>query len=316
MSSFLAAYSALANIEVIAHRGMHQVLKQDQPILWDQCTANIIKKSNHNYIENSIDSMKKAYKLGATLVEIDIHLTKDNKIVVFHDFDLNCRTNSKELGCKEVEWSGKNRCLIWQQKWDFIKTLDMGYGYTWDQGKTYPFRGKFVGKIPLLSEVLSVLGKHKFLIHHKGDEGDTLKYAAEIIKGFPLSVRKNLLWYGLDAKKRRQLKELLPYSSVFMFTKKDIKKCGLWFLTTGLIGWVPSQCKGVLMAAPLRYFRKLGFLRGYIVDRIHGANSKIMIADIESLEDFEEIKPYTIDAIWTNHIEIIGPLIKSKRLNH
>jgi glycerophosphoryl diester phosphodiesterase len=35
-----------------------------------------------------------------------------------------------------------------------LKKLDIGYGYTADGGKTYPFRGKAIGLMPTLTEVL------------------------------------------------------------------------------------------------------------------------------------------------------------------
>ena len=37
-----------------------------------------------------------------------------------------------------------------------LKKLDVGYGYTADEGKTYPFRGKGVGMMPELSEVFQL----------------------------------------------------------------------------------------------------------------------------------------------------------------
>ena len=34
-----------------------------------------------------------------------------------------------------------------------LEQLDIGYGYTADNGETYPFRGKGVGLMPTLDEV-------------------------------------------------------------------------------------------------------------------------------------------------------------------
>lgn len=70
----------------IAHRGLHN-LKQGIP-------------------ENSIPAFKRATELGFA-IENDIHLTKDGKVVVFHDDDLNraCAVNKKveELTLKELK---------------------------------------------------------------------------------------------------------------------------------------------------------------------------------------------------------------------
>ncbi|GAJ07659.1 unnamed protein product, partial [marine sediment metagenome] len=38
--------------------------------------------------ENSLSGFKKAAELGIDGVELDVHLTKDGKLIVFHDMDL------------------------------------------------------------------------------------------------------------------------------------------------------------------------------------------------------------------------------------
>ena len=35
--------------------------------------------------ENSIPAMLKAIELGANVIEFDVHVTKDNKVIVYHD---------------------------------------------------------------------------------------------------------------------------------------------------------------------------------------------------------------------------------------
>lgn len=53
--------------QIIAHRGYHN--------------------KENNIPENSLAAFKKAIKYGYT-IELDVHLTKDKKLVVFHDYDL------------------------------------------------------------------------------------------------------------------------------------------------------------------------------------------------------------------------------------
>ena len=47
-------------------------------------------------VENSLEALENAHKKGADYVEMDIVLTKDNKFVVSHDFNLKRLTNNKE----------------------------------------------------------------------------------------------------------------------------------------------------------------------------------------------------------------------------
>ncbi|HDP37306.1 MAG TPA: glycerophosphodiester phosphodiesterase, partial [Candidatus Atribacteria bacterium] len=45
--------------------------------------------------ENSLSGFKKAVELGIDGVELDVHLTKDGKLVVIHDIDLKRLTGIK-----------------------------------------------------------------------------------------------------------------------------------------------------------------------------------------------------------------------------
>ena len=55
---------------------------------------NIAHRGNsREHLENSLNSFKSAFELGATHIEIDIHLTADNELVVMHDETINRTTD-------------------------------------------------------------------------------------------------------------------------------------------------------------------------------------------------------------------------------
>lgn len=81
--------------------------------------------------ENTLASFKKAIEIGAHWFELDVHLSKDNKLVVIHDDDLKRVTG--------VE--GK----VTEKTWNELKKLDAG---TW-------FSPQFKGeRLPLLEDAL------------------------------------------------------------------------------------------------------------------------------------------------------------------
>ncbi len=82
--------------------------------------------NNTDYLENTIRSMRAGFEAGADIVEIDVHHTTDNEFAVFHDWTLDCRTNGH----------GVTRGHTMAE----LKRFDIGYGYTSDSGKTFPFR--------------------------------------------------------------------------------------------------------------------------------------------------------------------------------
>lgn len=61
-------------------------------------------------MENSINSFLAAYEAGADFVELDIQLTKDNNIVVYHD-DNTCIVFSSKLTTGETKKKKKLKNL-------------------------------------------------------------------------------------------------------------------------------------------------------------------------------------------------------------
>ncbi len=86
--------------------------------------------ANRFALENSITAFKKAVRLGCDGVEFDVRLTKDNKVVVFHDDDLKRLFQIEEI-VRDVSYENLKRITG--------------------------------GKIPLLSEVLRVVKDMKFI---------------------------------------------------------------------------------------------------------------------------------------------------------
>lgn len=103
-----------SSFTLISHRGVHQTFSREG-LENDTCTAKRIYPPTHNFIENTIPSIRKAFEYGADIVEIDIHPTTDNQLIVFHDWTLDCRTEGKGI---THEKSTKN-----------LVKLDIGYGY-------------------------------------------------------------------------------------------------------------------------------------------------------------------------------------------
>jgi glycerophosphoryl diester phosphodiesterase len=126
--------------ELLAHRGIAQRF-DERDVRADTCTASRMLPPRHALLENTIASMQASFEAGADIVEFDVHPTTDGQFAVFHDWTVDCRTDGR----------GVTR----EHSMPELKKLDIGYGYTADGGRTYPFRGQGVGLMPSLDEVLS-----------------------------------------------------------------------------------------------------------------------------------------------------------------
>ncbi len=102
--------------------------------------------------ENTLQSFQHAVALGADVLELDVHLTADGQLVVIHDLVVGRVSNS----------AGP----VISFTLDDLRQLDVGYWYTPDGGRTYPWRGKGL-TVPTLAEVFEMFPDRKLVIELK-----------------------------------------------------------------------------------------------------------------------------------------------------
>lgn len=108
--------------------------------------------------ENTLAAFRAAVEAGAHMIEFDVQLTKDNKMVVMHDGTVDRTTNG----------SGKASELTFAE----IRKLDAG---SW---KSPEFAGE---KIPTLDETLSVMPYNIWLnVHIKGEKDIAVRIAKKL----------------------------------------------------------------------------------------------------------------------------------------
>ena len=223
--------------KLIAHRGLSQ-LYDKAGVERDTCTADRIEQPVHGYLENTIDSVLRAQKLGAWAVEVDIAPTADGELVVFHDWGLDCRT----------EGTGDVRDATLEE----LKTLDAGYGYTPDGGKTFPFRGKFESAIPTFEEVAQALPpRGRLMINFKSKdpaEADLVSAKLAAIGRDPAVSRDG--FYG-HAGPINRIRELHP--EAWAWEQAGAKVCSQDYIAYGWTGYLPQSCRGGTMVIPLNY---------------------------------------------------------------
>src|SRR5579872_6459369 len=88
--------------------------------------------------ENTLVAYENGLALGADALELDIHTTRDDQIVVIHDPTIDRTTD----GAGPVA----------SYTLDELRRFDAGYQFTPDAGQTYPYRGQGV-TIPTLCEI-------------------------------------------------------------------------------------------------------------------------------------------------------------------
>ena len=110
--------------------------------------------------ENTMPAFEAAVEAKADYIELDVHLSKDNRVVVMHDYSVDRTTNGTGM--------------LAELDADYIKTLDAGE----------KFGAQFIGtKVPFLEEVIQTInGRTKLLIEIKEKQNTNTGIEKETVK--------------------------------------------------------------------------------------------------------------------------------------
>lgn len=287
-------------VRLIAHRGVHQTFSREG-LTNETCTAERIYPPTHGFIENTLPAMRAAFEAGADIVELDVHPTTDGHLAVIHDWTLDCPT----------EGAGVTR----EQDLAYLKTLDVGYGYTADGGATFPLRGTGVGMMPELEEVFAAFPEGRFLVNYKSNEAREADMVAAIVDRHP--EWRPLIWgaYGGDPPTLRTA-ELL--GDVAVWSRRGLVDCLLQYEGLGWTGFVPESCRNTVLMLPINIAPFVWGWPNLFLQRLRDAGSEIILlgpyeagdpgtAGIDTAEQLADVPPGFVGYIWTNRIEVIGP---------
>lgn len=289
--------------KLYAHRGVHQPYER-AGLTNDTCTAERMLPPAHDYLENTIASMQAAFAYGADRVEMDIYRTADGDWAVFHDYGLACRTD------------GEGR--IRDHTMATLRTLDIGHGYTADDGQTFPFRGRFVGAMPSLADVLTRFPDGAFELHAKGataEGADALwAYLQQIddVNVSRLTVfalpEFDARWSALD-------------TGVPVIGKHRAAACVQSYLLTGWTGRLPAACESGIVVPQDVAWLFWGW-PNRLQQRFADTPVGVMLIGpalkedgsraIDSLEELARVPDSFAGWIYTNRIELIGPAVEAR----
>src|SRR3984885_10890625 len=288
---------------VIAQRGLHQVYGRGG-VDDETCTAHHIPPPSHMFIDNTLPSIAAAFAMGADVVEVDVKLTKDREFVLFHDNALKCRTNG-------TGWVGERTLAE-------LQTLDVGYGYTADDGKSFPLRGKGVGLMPSLEEALKAHPSSRFLIQIKDGNRGVGDIIVAYLEGHGLDQWDRLAFFG-SARPVSRIKSLRPEARTW--SAGSTARCLSQYLGYGWTGHVPKACDDGVIMIPIT---QSGFVWGWpdrFLERMRKHRTEVMLigridgmsgasfSRVDTVTELKVLPPGFAGSIWTDRVDVVGPAL-------
>ncbi|GAB3930508.1 glycerophosphodiester phosphodiesterase family protein [Mucilaginibacter myungsuensis] len=167
--------------------------------------------------ENTIPSMTKAVEFGSNVVELDVHISKDGQVVVYHDDSFDPNYTLMPDG-SEIDPKTRNNYIFYQMNYADIKPFVIGT----KKYKPYPLQQNVATYTPLLAELVDSVDRYTkvnklpkvyYLVEIKADEkkdGINQPAPAEFVKRVmdalaPKKLGDRLIIQSFD---KRQLKEV------------------------------------------------------------------------------------------------------------
>lgn len=285
---------------VIAHRGVHQIYAGSDRSQ-DSCHAAPVEPITHTFVENTIPSMREAFRLGADVVEIDVHLTRDGVFTVFHDWTLECRTDGTGV--------------THEHNVEDLRKLDVAYRID-DGSGTYPLRGTGLGLMPTLNEVLADGLAGPLMINFKSRRREEGLAFARLLD--ETGAQDQVFGvYGGGPPTHAAIK---ARDGLRGFDRTSLRDCLIRYLAFGWSGFVPKICQNTILLIPQNY---AGYLWGWphrFTQRMSDAGTEVVLvgpydgsgftSGIDDDDTLAQVPALFDGFIWTNRIERIGPLVQ------
>lgn len=283
--------------KLLAHRGLAQTF-DISAVTATTNTARVIDPPQHPYLENTMASIAVSFDTyKADVVELDVQRTKDGKLALFHDADLADRTDG----------TGPVSDYTMAE----LRKLDVGYGYTADDGKTYPFRGKGVGLMPEFGEVLAAFPGRDLLIHMQHGDLETAKILWAYLRDLPPEWRDRMSYYGNEVG-LKYLRDQEPNARIL--TAAMIKSALLQYELLGWTGYVPAELHNMELHIPIDYARYLWGWPEKFVQRMDAVNTRVVLVEgdgdwsegFDTVQSLSKVPEGFTGYVWTNRIDLVA----------
>lgn len=223
------------SVKLIAEHGLVQ-LPLGGPQAREECAMARIEPPVHPFFENTPHGAQLASRLGTHVIGADLRRTSDGRFVLFHDDRLDCVTDG----------SG----MVEDHTVEELKALDIGHGYTPDDGQTYPLRGTGVGQMPTLEEFLAALPPRARVMYRMDDAsaGFAQDLAAALQAAGRDPEQRRDIFYGHDAPVAWMREH---YPEAWSWSPDQAQQCSTQYRLLGWTGYLPEVCRKGAMFVPL-----------------------------------------------------------------
>ncbi len=242
------------------------------------------------YPEHTLLSYREAIAAGADVLELDVRLTNDNRLVLMHDATLDRTTNGK----------GK----VKEKSSDEIKKLNVGCKFSLQENGNTCFPFKDAGlKIPSLAEVFDEFKQYRFNIDIKQHEKKICESLFQLIKEFKMT--EQVLVASDDYETISYFRTL---SNGEIATAASFREVGNFMLFKSINNLKRFHLEADALQIPEKYFG-VRILTESLIQEAHKKNIAVHPWTINEKADMKRLLCWGVDGIITDFPDVLSGVI-------
>lgn len=243
--------------------------------------------------ENTLLSFQEAIEAGADVLELDVHLSMDDHLIIIHDETVNRTTNGNGLVRKKTISE--------------LKKLDAAYHYKNNDKNAYPFRNLQI-KISTLSELFAEIPHIKFNIDIKQHDKKTCEILLGTIREFKME--NQVLAVSSDYDTISYFRKISQNQIATGASSKEIKK----FLFGDNLPFWKCNFEADALQVPEWYYGFKIVTKNFI-RKAHNKNIAVHAWTVNEEDSIKDLLILGIDGIMTDYPDVLRKTI-SKHKSH
>ncbi len=250
---------------------------------------------SRNYPENTEPAFQAAVKLGVDVVETDVHLTADKKVIIWHDDSLE-------------RVSGDPR-KIRNLTADELMAVDAGARFTRDDGKTFPFRGKGIHPF-LFQDALRKFPETRFNVDLKEDIPELAYMMKKILETEKAEHRVCIGSFHHNVLK--VFRGILPETETSL-SKLELRKLMVYYRIGGNLDVIR---KGKVRAIQIpEYHNGMKILTPAFIRWCKKRNLILQIWTVNEADEMKRLFKAGIDGIFSDNAELVRDIARQTDFN-